>query len=165
MTSIWGCGRSCRERISKVLLGSSPLPKSSYDKTSVNPLAEPLVAKYIEEDLQKILKTIFKARAPPSDGPRKKPLKVRSPDIYCGKSHMEYYNFCQQCDDHFAIAGAKGLNRIPFAAFFLLDCINFRWQQYKQKHEAENIVLFTWKKFKTFFCQSLGDSQAFVNSY
>ena len=78
---------------------------------------------------------------------------------------MEYYNFCQQCEDHFTTIGAKGPNRIPFATSFLRDHINFHWQQYKQKHKVENTVLITWEEFKTFLCQSLRDFQAFINSY
>ena len=78
---------------------------------------------------------------------------------------MECYNFCQQCKNHFATAGAKGPNRIPFAASFLRDRINFRWQQYKRKHEAESTVPITWEEFKTFLRRSLGDSRAFVDSY
>ena len=109
--------------------------------------------------------TVLKARTPPSDGIHKKPLKARSPDVYCGKSHMKCYKFCQQCEDHFAIAGAKGPNRIPFAASFLWNRINFRWQQYKRKHEAQSTVPITWEEFKIFLCQSLGDSRAFVDSY
>ena len=124
-----------------------------------------LVTKYTEEDLQRILKTVFEARTPSSDGPGEKPLKARSPDVYCGKSHMECYNFCQKCEDHFATAGAKTPNRISFTASFLWNRINFHWQQYKRKHEAKSTVLITWEEFKTFLCQSLGDSQAFVNSY
>ena len=128
MTSIQGRGRRCWERTSKGLLGSSYPLKSSYDETSVNPLTEPPIAKYTEEDLQRILRTVFKAQASPSDSPREKLLKARSPDVYCGKSHIECYNFCQQYKDHFATARAKSPNRISFAAFFLRDCINFRWQ-------------------------------------
>ena len=78
---------------------------------------------------------------------------------------MEYYNFCQQYEDHFATAGAKGPNRILFAASFLHDRINFCWQQYKRKHKAESTVFITWEEFKTFLHQSLGDSQAFIDSY
>ena len=122
MTLIRGRGGPCRKRTSE---GSSPLPEFIHDKTPVNPPTEPPVAKYTEEDLQKILRTVLEARAPPFDGPREKPLKARSPDVYCGKSHIECYNFCQQCKDHFATAGAKSPNRISFAAFFLRDCINF----------------------------------------
>ena len=78
---------------------------------------------------------------------------------------MECYNFCQQCEDHFGIAGAKDPNYIFFATSFLRDRINFCWQQYKRKHKAKSIVLITWEEFKTFLCQSLGDSRAFINNY
>ena len=166
MTSIWGRGRPRRKRISKDPLGSSSPPESNHDETPVNPPAvEPLVSKYTEEDLQRILRTVLETRALPFDGPRKKPLKARLPDVYRGKSHMECYNFCQQYEDHFATAGAKGPNRIMFAAFFLRDHINFCWQQYKRKYEAESTFLITWEEFKTFFCRSLRDSRAFVDSY
>ena len=142
-----------RKHASKGPSGFSPPPESSNDKTPViAPTVEPLVAKYTEEDLQKILRTVLKARVPPSDGVCEKPLKARSPDVYCGKSYMDKYYFCQQCEDYFATAGAKGPNRIPFAASFLHDRINFRWQQYKRKHKAESTAPITWEEFKTFFC-------------
>ena len=159
MTFIRGHGRPHQKRISEGLSGSlSPL-ESSHNETPVNlPTVETLVAKYTEKDLQKILKTVLEARTPPFDGVCEKPFKARLPDVYRGKSHIKCYNFCQQCEDHFATAGAKGPNRILFAASFLWDCINFRWQQYKRKHEAESIVPITWEEFKTFLCQSLGDS-------
>ena len=51
--------------------------------------------------------------------PRKQPLKARFPDLYYGNSHMDYYQFCPQCKNHFETAGAKGPNRILFAALFL----------------------------------------------
>ena len=108
---------------------------------------------------------VLKAGAPPFDGPREKPLKARSSDIYCGKSHMECYNFYQQYEDHFATIKAKGPDRIPFTASFLRDRINFRWQQYKGKPETKSTVPITWEEFKTFLSQSLGDSQTFVDSY
>ena len=166
MTSIRGHGRPCREQTSKGLPGSSPPLEFSHDEAPVNPPAvEPPVAKYTEEGLQKILRTVLEARALPFDGVCKRPLKARSPDVYRGKSHMECYNFCQQYEYHFATAGAKGPNRILFAAFFLRDRINFRWQQYKRKHKAKSTVSIMWEEFKTFFCQSLGDSRAFVDSY
>ena len=93
MTSIQGRRRLCRERISKGLSESSSLLESSNNEAPVNPFAESPVAKYTEENLQSILKTVFEAWAPPSDGPCKKSLKARSPEVYCDKSHMEYYNF------------------------------------------------------------------------
>ena len=157
MTFIRGCGCPRRERTSKGSLESSPPSEPSHDETLVNPPAKPLVAKYTEEDLQRILRIVLEARAPPSDSPREKPLKARSSDVDCGKSHMECYNFCQQYEDHFATAEAKGPNRIPFAVSFLQDRINFRWHQYKRKHEAESTVPITWEEFKTFVRQSLRD--------
>ena len=165
MTSIQGHGRPCRERTSKGPSESSPTPDFSHNDGPVNPPAEPPVAKYTEENLQRIFKTILKARALPSDGPREKPLKARSPDIYYGKSHMECYNFCQQYKDHFAIAEAKDPNCIPFTISFLRNRINFHWQQYKRKYETESTVFMTWEEFKTFLCQSLREFRAFVDSY
>ena len=90
MTSIRGRGRLCKERTSE---GSSPPPESIHDKAPVNLPAEPPVAKYTEEDLQRIFKTVLKAQFPPSYGPREKPLKARLSDVYRDKSHMECYNF------------------------------------------------------------------------
>ena len=84
------------------------------------------VLKYSEDDLQRILKAVLEARAPVpapapvlapapapvlapapivAEAPREK-LKARSPDLYRGKSHMDCYNFCQQCEDYFATVGA-----------------------------------------------------------
>ena len=78
---------------------------------------------------------------------------------------MDCYNFCQQCEDYFATAGAKRLIRIPFVTSFLRDRISFRWQQYKRRHDAETPVPVTWDEFKAFLRRSLGDSQAFVDTY
>lgn len=48
------------------------------------------VPKYIEEDLQRILKTILETQAPPtSEKSRNKPLKARSLDIYRKKSYIK----------------------------------------------------------------------------
>ena len=68
-------------------------------------------------------------------------LKVKTPDIYHNKSQIECYNFCQQYEDYFAICKVTRPNQIPFAAFFLQNCINFCWQQHKQKIEGENLTL------------------------
>ena len=78
---------------------------------------------------------------------------------------MDCYNFCQQSEDYFAIAGATGPTQIPFAASFLWDRISFCWQQYKRKRDGNSSVPVTWDEFKAFLCRSLGDSQAFVDTY
>ncbi len=57
-----------------------------------------------------------------------KPLKSRNPDLYYGYLHMECYYFCQQCKDHFEVAGSLGHKRISFAVDFLKDHILNRWQ-------------------------------------
>ncbi len=92
-------------------------------------------------------------------------LKVTTPDVYRGRSHIEYYNFCQQCEDHFAIYEATGPNLIPFPASFLRDQINFRWQQHKRKLEAESSVPIFWNEFKVFLRKALEDFLAFEDSY
>ena len=111
MTSVWGCGRPCREcpsvapsvALSVIPPDSSPPPESD-DKlpdqlarplvanlfVAVVPAAAPPVPKNTEEDLQYILKTVLKAGAPTtSEEPWDKPLKARFPDVYQEKSHME----------------------------------------------------------------------------
>ena len=128
MTSIQDRGRPCKKRISKCFSGSSPLPKSSYDQTPINSsYVEPFVAKYTEKDLQKIFRMVLERQVPLSNGICEKPLKAKSSDVYHGKSHIKCYNFCQQCEDHFAIGAAKDPNRILFALSFLRNRIIFRW--------------------------------------
>ena len=50
--------------------------------------------------------------------PQEQSLKARSPETYLEKSHMDYYNFCQQCEDYFESSSATGMNSTPFAASF-----------------------------------------------
>ena len=91
------------------------------------------VPKYSKDDLQQILKTVLQDTAlalvfAPTPTPvptlivakaRQEKLKAHFPNVYCGKSHMDYYNFCQQYEDYFAIAGTTGPTQILFATFFL----------------------------------------------
>ena len=138
------------------------------------PVDADATVRYSEADLQRILRTVLEVRplapapAPQPlvfpDGPCERPLKARFPELYCGKTHMECYNFIQQCEDHFATAGAKGPNRVPFAATFLREQALFHWQQHKAKNAGETDVPLTWEAFKAFFYRSLGESQAFVDS-
>ena len=121
-----------------VSLSDSSLPPKSESSEQPNRpwglkslAAATSIPKYSKYDLQWILKVVLEAQAPApapviSKVPRKK-LKSRSPDVYYGKSHMDYYNFCQQCEDYFATAGATGPTQIPFATSFLWERISFRW--------------------------------------
>ncbi len=111
---------------------------------------------YSQQNLDRIIQTFLQN----SEGGSGDKLKAKTPDVYRGRSHMKCYNFCQQCEDHFATCGATGPNQIPFAASFLRDRINFRWQQHKRKLEAESLVSISWDEFKAFLRKALGDSRA-----
>ena len=112
--------------------------------------ADSSVVRYLEDDLQRILRIVLDSRplapvpAPAAalhyEGPRERPLKAWFPDIYWGKTHLECYNFFQKCEDHFATAGATGSNQVPFAATFLKDTALFRWQEYQRKVEDQTNV-------------------------
>ncbi len=91
---------------------------------------------YSQQDLDRIIQTFLHA----SKGRSEDQFKAKTLDIYHGRSDMECYNFCQQCEDHFATCRATGPNQIPFAASFLRDRINFCWQWHKWKLEAESSV-------------------------
>ena len=123
--------------------------------------------------MQQIFKAVLEAWAPAPaptlapvvfEAPREK-LKARFPDVYRGKSHIDCYNFCQEYENYFATAEATKSIRIRFATSFFCDRINFRWQQYKRKHDTDTSIPVMWDKFKAFLRQSLGNSQAFVDSY
>ena len=75
---------------------------------------------------------------------------------------MDCYQFCQQCENHLETAGAKGPNRISFAALFLRWLVTQQWLQHKQR--CVGAVLMTWLEFKEFLWKNLGDSRAFVDS-
>ncbi len=64
--------------------------------------------------------------AEPREDISDRPLKARNRDLYYGNSHLKCYHFCQQFEDYFETAGAKGLKRVSFAASFLKDCIFHR---------------------------------------
>ena len=141
MISVQGRGRPRRERLSIAPPGSFPLSKSEIseqpDRTpGPKSPAAASIPKYSEDNLKRIFKAVLEARVPApapalvpapvvSEVPQEK-LKARFPDVYCRKSHMDCYNFCQQCEDYFATAGAMGPTQIPFAASFLRDWISFR---------------------------------------
>ena len=49
----------------------------------------------------------------------KQPLNAQFLDLYYDNLHTDYYQFYEQCKNHFKIAMAKEPNRIQFAALFL----------------------------------------------
>ena len=166
------------------LAGATPTKGNNTPAVSSTPTPAiaPLVisalsslAQYLQDDFQQIFRTIldfrlfalFLALAPIFQQYKnscEKPLKTRFPDIYWSKTYLEYYNFFWQCEDHFAIAGAKSQNWILFAATFLKNTALFCWQQHQWKLKDKTDVPITWEKFKAFFPLSLGKSEAFVNT-
>ena len=85
---------------------------------------DPAVAPSLDNKLFKqFIKAYLEAQMPSQieidPEPCKQSLKARFPDLYYGNLHMDCYQFCQQCEDHFETARAKGLNKISFAALFL----------------------------------------------
>ena len=188
MTSVQGCGRPRWEHLSAA---PSIAPPDSFPASKLSdelsdqsarpsrtkslayaPTAATSVPKYSKDDLQRIFKAVLEARAcAPTPAPvviSKMPwekLKAYSPNVYYVKSHIDCYNFCQQCKNYFATARATRPNRIFFAAFFHQDRISFRWQQYKQKQDGNSSVPVTCDEFKAFFFSNLANSQAFVKTY
>ncbi len=92
-------------------------PEAPVRPPQAPPSAAPDVARYTQKDMDHLLQTFLQA----SKGGSSDKLKAKTLDVYCNRSYMECYNFCQQYEDHFTTCGVTGLNRIPFAAFFLWD--------------------------------------------
>ena len=103
----------------------TPIPTPVLSRASTPaPATAPAAAPSLDNKLFKqFIKAYLEAQVPGrtevDSEPREQPLKARFPDLYYGNSHMDCYRFCQQCKDYFETAGAKGPNRIPFAALFL----------------------------------------------
>ena len=57
---------------------------------------------------------------------RKQLLKAWTLEIYWGKSYMECYHFCQQCEDYFKTFGTTGMNHTPFKTSFFHGSISIR---------------------------------------
>ncbi len=134
------------------LLQAPPLPNIPQD---------PGTNRYNQQDLDRIIQTFLQN----SKGESGDKLKVKTLDVYHNRSHMECYNFCQQCKDYLTTCGATWPNQILFAAFFLRDRIKFRWQQQKRKLKVESLVPIFSDEFKAFLRKALGDFRAFVDSY
>ena len=107
--------------------GSTPTPIVSRAPTPAPATALAATTSSDTELFKRFMKAYLEAQVPGQtkvdSETRKQPLKARFLDLYYGNSHMDCYRFCQQCKDHFKIAGAKGPNRIPFAALFLYGSI------------------------------------------
>ena len=136
--------RSLRRNLSPTskdeIAGAAPIESSGTPTTTPvvfraptpTPATTPVVAPSLDKQLLKqFIKTYLEAQVPSQievdPKPCKQPLKARFPDFYYGNLHMHCYWFCQKCEDHFKTAGAKGPNRIPFAASFLRGSVTQQW--------------------------------------
>ena len=122
-------------------------------KASTPPLV-PLTSKDLFTKFMKVFIETTQAQAQALAEPRERLLKARTPETYFKKSHMDYYHFCQQCEDYFETSGATRMNRTPFAATFLRGAISLRWAQHKQHHKRATPI--TWSEFKAFLQKDLG---------
>ena len=75
----------------------APSHASAPSHANAPALVEPTLAlKYSEADLIRILKIFSetKSQEPKAEVPYERPLKPKVPDIYFGKSHIDFYHFC-----------------------------------------------------------------------
>ena len=117
---------------------SPPVSRAQTPADAPAPTPAPSRDTYTDVDLQRATKLALgsfiqgQAHAQESasaawDEASDRPLKARNPDLYYRSSHMECYHFYRQCKHHFETADAKGHKRVPYAALFLRERINFRW--------------------------------------
>ena len=148
----------------------TPVPTPAVSRTPAPASVPGPPGRYTDEDLQRATKLTLEffvkgqehGQLQANFAPRKQPLKARFLDLYYGNSHLDWYRFCQQCEDHFETAGANGPNRVPFAALFLRRAMLQRWHQQKHRFGAEDPM--TWEEFKDFLQTNLGNDWVFANS-
>ena len=82
-----------------------PIPSTANVLSQV-PASAPALALYTQEDLQRITKFCMDSFFLKNyqEGPRESQLKTQFLNLYYEKSYIEYYRFCQQCNDYFDIA-------------------------------------------------------------
>ena len=84
-------------------------PKTLAESSQALPPSKtPDVAWYIQKDMDHFYQTFFQA----SKSRSRNKLKAKTSDVYCSRSHIKCYNFCQQCEDHFAIYETTKPNQI-----------------------------------------------------
>ncbi len=123
-------GRPALRRSAQGLASSGPEPASAPIPILNNDLFQEFIWSCIKRVRNQAPATPAVPAAEARDN-TDRPLKPRNPDLYYGHLHMECYYFCQQCKDHFKVAGLLGHKRIPFAAGFLKDRILNWWQKHK----------------------------------
>ena len=112
-------------------------PVRGFNAGSDEAPTPPLVPPSTKDLFTKFMKVFMETtQAQALAEPREQPLKARSPKTHSGKSYMDCYHFCQQCEDYFETSGATGMNCTSFAASFLRGTISLRWAQHKRCHQS-----------------------------
>ena len=133
----------------------APIPPEASTLPLVPPISEDIFIKFMKEFIET-------THARDQLEPRDRPLKARTLETYSGKSHMDCYYFCQQCEDYFKTSGTTGINCTLFAATFLRGPISLRWAQHKRRYKRATPII--WLEFKAFLRKNLGNSQAFIDN-
>ncbi len=107
---------------SEASAGSPEAPLGPPQAPLLSMPQDPGANRYSQQDLDRFIQTFLYASKIGSGDK----LKAKTLDVYRGRSHIECYNISKQCEDHFATCETTGPNRIPLAALFLWDQINFR---------------------------------------
>ena len=96
--------------------------------------------------------------------PKEQPFKAWFLSLNFGKSHLDCYRFCQQCQDYLDTARVNTENHTPFAVCFLWDRISTPWTEYKRRHiqEKEPDIIISWEEFKAFLCENCDNFKTFI---
>lgn len=130
------------------------------------------IPKYIEDDLQQIVKTILGVQPFIGHGQDRRTSKnppewasqLKVLEVYKSKSYMNYYNFIQKCKEYFATSKFRGCNRVLFAVTFLRKKALNQQQQYRCKIEVKILIPPTWAEFEVFLQKSLGETHIFIDN-
>ena len=117
-------------------LTEAPIPP----KSPTLPFVPPTYEDFFTKSMKMFMETT-QAQAQTLAEPQERLLKARTPEIYVGKSHKDYYHFCQQYKDYFETLGATEMNHTPFATTFFRGSISLRWTQHKQCHKRTSPIM------------------------
>ena len=126
-------------------LSRNPIPGSKLVPT-LNPAPIPAPAPPSSNKLfKKFIKTYLESNQESRQSPkeRKQSFKVKIPEVYYNKLHMDCYHFCQQCKNHFKTVGATGFNRTLFSASFFHGNISVHWTQFKRRNRSQELTSIT----------------------
>lgn len=99
-----------------------------------------------------------------SEDTQKQYMKLRAPDIYIDKSHIDCYNWIQQYKYQFVTFGFQSQNQVFFASISPMKKTLNLWQQYKQKIWGKTLMSITWANLKVFQQKRWGETPVFVDN-